>query len=258
MKSILVIYRKEFSGFFKSPLFYFLSFMMTILLSILFSISVEKFASSTSNAMLQFGASPQMMNIHYAVFLPHLSVLNLILIFLIPALSMKLISEEKKVRTFDLLLTSPVSSVSIVIGKYLASLTTVFGLIVVSFIYPAISRQVFEFNWAPTLVAALGIFLVSAVYAAMSLFASSLTENALIAFVLAIVFNLAIWFVGALNESFDGATAKAVLEHLSLNNHLAGLIEGTIRTNGLVFFGSLIFLFCFLTERVVESSRWRA
>lgn len=258
MGATLIIFKKELAGFFKSPLFYFLSFMMTILLSILFSISLDKFAQTSSNAMLQFGMQPQLLNIHYSVFLPHLSIVNLIFIFLIPALTMRLISEEKKVRTFDLLLTSPINSISIVLGKYLAVLVIILGLIAVAFIYPIISRRVFEFNWAPTLVAALGIFLVSAVYAAMNLFASSLTENGLIAFVLSIVFNLSVWFIGALNESFNEPILKNILEHASLNNHLAGMIEGTIRTNGLVFFFSLVFLFCFLTERVIESSRWRA
>ena len=256
MQGTFVIFKKELAGYFKSPLFYFLSFMMTILLSTMFSVSIEKFAESSTNAMLQFGITPQMLNIHYAVFLPHLSIVNLIFIFLVPALTMKLISEEKKVRTFDLLLTSPVSSVAIVLGKYFATLVTILALIAVSFIYPIITRRVFEFDWAPTLVSALGIFLVAAVYVAMNLFASSLTDNGLISFVLSIVFNLSIWFVGALSESFDGPTTKAVLEHISLNYHLAGIIEGTIRTNGLVFFFSLIFLFCFLTERVIESSRW--
>lgn len=258
MNATLIIFKKEFAGFFKSPLFYFLSFMMTILLSVLFSISLDKFSQTASNAMLQFGVQPQVLNIHYSVFLPHLSIINLIFIFLIPALTMKLISDEKKVRTFDLLLTSPVSSASIVLGKYFAALVTIFGLIVVSFIYPVVARRVFEFSWAPTLVAASGIFLVAAVYTAMNLFASSLTENGLIAFVLSIIFNLSIWFVGSLNESFDSPMLKGFLEHISLNNHLAAMIEGTIRTNGLVFFFSLIFLFCFLTERVIESSRWRA
>jgi ABC-2 type transport system permease protein len=256
MRGAYVIFKKELAGYFKSPLFYFLCFMMTILLSTMYSISIEKFAESSSNAMLQFGITPQMLNIHYAVFLPHLSIVNLIFIFLVPALTMKLISEEKKIKTFDLLLTSPVNSVSIVLGKYFATLITILALIVVSFIYPLISRRVFEFDWGPTVVSALGIFLVAAVYVAMNLFASSLTENGLISFVLSIVFNLSIWFIGALNESFDNPSTKAVLEHISLNYHLAGLIEGTIRTNGLVFFCSLIFLFCFLTERVIESSRW--
>ena len=256
MKSTYVIFKKELAGFFKSPLFYFLAFAMTLLLSIMFSISFEKFSQSSANAMLQFGSTPQMLNIHYAVFLPHLSIVNLIFIFLIPALSMKLISEEKKMKTFDLLLTSPVSSVAIVMGKYLATLITIFALICVSFVYPVISSRVFDFTWGPTLVSALGIFMVAGVYLAMNLFASSLTENGLVAFVLSIALNLAIWFIGALNESFDNPATKVVLEHISLNNHLAGLIEGTIRTNGLIFFFSLIFLFCFLTERVIESSRW--
>lgn len=258
MRAMTVIFKKELAGFFKSPLFYFLAAAMTILLSVLFAMSLEKFALSSFNSVMQFGASSQLMNIHYAVFLPHLSVINLILIFLIPALAMKLFSEEKKMRTFDLLLTSPVTSAAIVAGKYFAILVTVLGLILISFVYPLVASRVFQFVWAPTLVAAVGIFLVAAVYAAMSLFASSLTENGLIAFVLAIVFNLAIWFIGALNESFDGVMLKGILEHLSLNTHLAGMIEGTIRTNGVIFFLSLIFLFCFLTERVVESARWRA
>lgn len=258
MRGAYVIFKKELAGYFYSPLFYFISFLMTTMLSVMFAIALDKFAYSATNAMMQFGVSPQQQNIHYAVFLPHLSLINLLMIFFVPALCMKLLAEEKKMRTFDLLLTSPVSSVEIVIGKYCATLVTVGALILVAMIFPIMSRNVAEFPWAPTLIAAVGIFMVSAVYAAMNLFASSLTDSGLIAFVLSIIFNLMIWFVGALNESFDSPVAKKVLEHISLNSHLAALIEGTIRTNGLIFLASLVFLFCFLTERVIESSRWRA
>ncbi len=258
MRGTYVIFKKELAAYFLSPLFYFISFLMTALLSIMFSLSLDKFNSTISNAMLQFGASPQQQNIHYAVFIPHLSLINLLLIFLVPSLCMRLLAEEKKMHTFDLLLTSPVTSLSIVLGKYFATIVTIFGLIAVSMIYPLISRQMVEFSWPPTLIAALGIFLVSGIYAAMNLFASSLTDNGLVAFVLSIVFNLSIWFLGALNESFDEPSTKKILEHLSINTHLAGLIEGTVRTSALVFIFSLIFLFCFLTERVIESSRWRS
>lgn len=258
MRGAIVIFKKELAGYFFSPLFYFISFLMTTLLSIMFAIALDKFAYNATNAMMQFGASQQQQNIHYAVFLPHLSLINLLLIFFIPALCMKLLSEEKKMRTFDLLLTSPVTSAEIVLGKFMATLVTIAALVAVAMIFPIMSRNVAEFPWAPTMIAALGIFLISAVYAAMNLFASSLTENSLIAFVLSIIFNLMIWFVGALNESFDSPIAKKILEHISLNTHLSALIEGTIRTNGLIFLFSLVFLFCFLTERVIESSRWRA
>lgn len=258
MRGTLVIFKKELAGFFLSPLFYFISFLMTSLLSIMFALSLDRFMSSSANVMAQLGTSPQQQNIHYAVFLPHLSIVNLIMIFLVPALCMRLLAEEKRMRTFDLLLTSPVTSLSIVAGKYLATLVTILGLLVITMIYPVITSHMVSFSWAPTLIAVFGILLISAVYAAMNLFASSLTDNGLIAFVLSIVFNLAVWFVGALNESFDEPMAKKILEHLSINTHLAGLIEGTVRTSGLVFIFSLIFLFCFLSERVIESSRWRS
>lgn len=257
MKGTFVIYKKELASFFISPLFYFIAFLMTLLLSVMFSLSLEKFSFTAGNPMLQMGASSQQQNIHYAVFLPHLSLVNLMLMFLVPALSMRLLAEEKKMRTFDLLLTCPITSAGIVLGKFLAILTTILALITISLIYPLITSRMAEFPWGPTLIAAFGIFLVAAVYAAMDLLASSLTESGLIAFIVSIMFNLAIWFIGALSESFDGPLAKKIFEHISLNSHLTGLIEGTVRTNGLVFFASLIFLFCFLTERVVESARWR-
>lgn len=257
MKGTIIIYKKELASFFISPLFYFIAFMVTFLLSIMFTITLDKFSFLAANPMMQMGASTQQLNIHYAVFLPHLSMVNLMLIFLVPALSMRLLAEEKKMRTFDLLLTSPITSTAIILGKFLATLTTLSAVIALSMVYPLVTRQIAEFPWAPTLIAAFGIFLVSAVYASMDLFASSLTDNALVAFIVSVVFNLAIWFFGALNESVDNPSAKKFFEHISLTNHLNSLIEGTFRTNGLVFFLSLIFLFCFLAERVVESSRWR-
>ncbi len=257
MRSTFVIYKKELSGFFVSPLFYFVAFLMTTLLSVMFSLSLDKFSYLAVNPMMQMGTSSQLQNIHYAVFLPHLSLVNLLLIFLVPAFSMRLLAEEKKMRTFDLLLTCPVRSSDIVLGKFLALLTTLTALLAIALIYPAITRRIVAFPLAPTLIAALGIFLVAAVYAAMNLFASSLTDNSLIAFVVSVALNLAIWFLGALSDTFDGGIVKKIFEHISLNTHLASLIEGTFRTNGFIFFASLIFIFCFLAERVIESARWR-
>lgn len=258
MKGTLVIFKKELKSYFLSPIFYFIAFVMTTLLSGMFTISLARFTELAANQMLQMGLSASQQNIHYAVFLPHLSLVNLMFIFIIPALCMRLIAEEKKMRTFDLLLTSPISSLDIVLGKFFATLTVVLALILVSLVYPLISSRMAEFVWAPTLVAAFGIFLVAAVYVAMDLFASSLTDNALIAFVLSIIFNMAIWFIGAVNDMIDTPWLKTFFEHISLNTHLSGLIEGTIRTNGLIFLLSVTFLFCFLAERVIESSRWRA
>lgn len=258
MRGTFVIFKRELATYFLSPTFYLITFLVTLLLSVMFTLSLAKFAELSGNQMLQMGLSPAQQNIHYGVFLPHLSLVNLMFIFLIPAFCMRLLAEEKKMHTFDLLMTSPVKSFDIVLGKFFATMVVVSCILVVSMVYILIARRMAEFSWAPTLTAALGIFLVAGVYVAMDLFASSLTESALVAFVLSIIFNMGIWFIGALNDSINTPWLKDIFEHISLNTHLAGMIEGTLRTNGLIFLLSLIFLFCFLTERMIESSRWRS
>jgi ABC-2 type transport system permease protein len=115
-----------------------------------------------------------------------------------------------------------------------------------------------KISWIPLFIAFFGIYLLAATYAAMNLFCSSLTQSAIVAYVMAVMFNVAIWFLGAGVETFDNSTVRAVFEHISLNQHLVGMAEGTIRTNSLIYFASVIFLFTFLCERVVETSRWRS
>jgi ABC-2 type transport system permease protein len=170
---------------------------------------------------------------------------------------MKLFAEEKKLRTFDLLLTSPVTSAEIVMGKYFAALGAVGGIVLLGISYPIATAGFAKLNWGPLIIAFIGIFLVGGVYAAMDLFASSLTENSIVAYVASVILNVSIWFVGIGSEVVDGESARKIFEHVSLSSHLSALVEGTVRSNGLIFFFSIIVLFCFLCERVVESTRWR-
>jgi ABC-2 type transport system permease protein len=258
MRGLFVIAAKELRGFFASPTFYVLLFLMSLLMSYVFPIQLQIFNQTLMSYVAQPGMPSQQLNIHYGVFLRLLSYLNLMLIFVVPALTMKLIAEEKKMRTFDLLLTSPITSGQIVVGKYLAALGAVFGIMLVTFMYPLASATFATVNWAPLIISFLGIFLVGGVYVAMDLFCSSLTESAMVAYVMSVILNVSIWFVGLSVEVMDSQTARLIFEHLSLNTHLAGLVEGTVRSSGLIFLLSMIVLFVFLAERVVESSRWRA
>lgn len=258
MSGTMVIARKELRGFFASPSFYIIAFLMTLIMSWLYAISLSMFAQMSQAGFMQPGMSSQQMNIHYGVFLRHLSYLNLIMIFVVPALTMRLLAEEKKLRTFDLLLTSPITSFQMVMGKYVAALGSILALAVIALAYPIATRILAEFSWGPLLVAFLGIFLLSAVYAAIDLFCSSLTEQSLMAFVMSVILNISVWFIGAGVDVTDSQTVRSILEHVSLNTHLTGMVEGTLRTNGLIFLLSLIAFFLFLAERVVESSRWRS
>ncbi len=259
MKNISIIGVKDFKGFLFTPTFYVVAFLCAVIMSWMYPNHLSQFIANGQNQMFQMqaGMPQQMMNIHYAVFVRHLSLLNLILIFLVPALTMRMIAEEKKLRTYDLLLTSPVTSVQIVVGKYLAVIGAIFALMSVALLYPVFTRMFVEFQWGLLFVALLGIFLLAAVYAAMDLFCSALTESALVAYVMAVIMNISVWFVGVGAEVADGSLSRQIFEHISLNTHLSALIEGAIRTNGLIFLASVIVLFVFLTERVVESSRWR-
>ena len=258
MSQVLTIFKKEFRALFFSPLFYVIAFLSTAVFGIIFSISVYNFANQITNAMIAMGlGGTNQQNIHVVVFGPFLSVLNLIFMFMIPALAMRLISEEKKNKTFDLLLTSPVTSAQIVIGKYLSLLTVVFCLTLVAFGYIWMASRMFEFPWAQPLMTLLAMFLIGAVYSALSMFASSLTENTMIAFFVGIVFNLLLWMLGGFSELAENSTLRAIFDQISLHQHTRWLSEGVLRVNDLVFFASAIFIFCFLTERLVESSRWR-
>ncbi|ASD64511.1 ABC transporter permease [Bdellovibrio bacteriovorus] len=257
MNPTMTIFKKELKGFYFNSTFWVICFLMSLVFSWVYPIQLNLFSQLLMNYVMQQGVPQNQLNIHYGVFLRQLSYLNLLLIFVVPALTMKLFAEEKKLRTFDLLLTSPVTSLQIVMGKYLAALGAVGGLVMLALLYPLATSTLATVNWGPLVVAFLGIFLVGAVYAAMDLFASSLTENSIVAYVASVIFNVSIWFVGIGTEVMDSEAARKIFEHVSLSSHLSSLVEGTVRSNALVFFFSIIVLFCFLAERVVESSRWR-
>jgi ABC-2 type transport system permease protein len=257
MRSAMAIFKKEMKGFLLNPNFILVCALMATILSWVFPTSLKMFDVQLKSSMFSGAMNQNANNIHYGLFLRHLSYVNLILIFVVPALTMRLFSEEKKLKTFDLLLTSPVTSAQIVLGKLLAAMGAVALVMLLTFVYPASTRVFAEFNWATLLIAYIGIFLVAAVYTAMDLFCSSLTESGIVAFVMAVILNVFIWFVGMGVDVVDSSLARSIFEHISLNQHLSALVEGTVRTNAFIFFGSLIFLFSFLCERVVESTRWR-
>lgn len=257
MKSVLAIFKKEMKGFIFSPNFILVCALMATILSWVFPTSLKMFDMQLKSAMFSGAINQSANNIHYGLFLRHLSYVNLILIFIVPALTMRLFSEEKKLKTFDLLLTSPVTSAQIVMGKLLAALGAVGIVMLITLIYPVSTRAFAEFTWSTLFIAYVGIFLVAAVYTAMDLFCSALTESGIVAYVMAVILNVFIWFIGMGVDVVDSSVARAIFEHISLNQHLSALVEGTVRTTAFIFFGTLIFLFSFLCERVVESARWR-
>jgi ABC-2 type transport system permease protein len=255
MRSVLVLAGKDLRNLLTSPLFFVVSGLCSVLWSYSYIRALLMFAEKSR--MFMAPGQEGGMNLQREVFLLHISQINLLFVFVVPALTMKLLAEEKRLRTYDLLLTSPVTATEIALGKFLAGWGSVAVLTAISFLYPLITRAVAEFPMAPLLSAYTGVLLVSGAYVAVGLFASSLTESIMLSVILGLIFNISLWFIsqGAAGES--GPVVSAVLEYMSLGQHFLNFIMGAVKLASVVFLASVIGLFIFLTQRVVESSRWR-
>ena len=254
MKKIFVIASRDFKSLVMSPLFMVVAGVCCVLWSFVYLRAIGDFAQRLQMTQMQGGAA---MNIYEGLFFSLISIVHLILIVAIPMLTMRLLSEEKKSRTFDLLLTSPITSADIAIGKFLAGFAAAGVLVALSFMYPLMTRLVTEFNWTMLFTSYFGLLLLVGVYVAVGLFASSLTESAFLAVLLAIVVNFALWFLGQMGED-GGSIAMTIISKLSVADNFSNFVKGTFKISSLIFFITFISFFVFLAERVVESARWRS
>lgn len=257
MRGILAIAGKDLRSLFFSPLFWVISFLLTCVWSGMYHISLGRFAETATIMRMQSQGEGGGPNLHEHVFTAHIALVHFFMILAVVALTMRLFAEEKKQRTFDLLLTSPVTATQIVAGKYLAALVAAWALIALSALYPLVTMLIADFDWGPLLAGYTGLLLLVACYVAVGMFASSLTESVVLAVVMGLIFSVGIWFIGALTDAVDSPMWIAVFEHLSIGNHFSAFLRGGVGTASIVFFFSVIFMSCFLTQRVVESSRWR-
>ncbi len=254
MKATWIIALRDFKTLVTSPVFFLTTAICTAIWSFNFLRSVKRF-SEASSMPPQF--KQQTLNIHYHLFVDHISLINLIFIFAIPAITMRLLSEEKKSGTFGLLLTSPISATSIAAGKFLGGFFVSLVLVSVAFLYLIGMRMFTEFSMMPLFASFLGVVFMTATYVAVGLFASSLSQSQVLSVILGILFNLILWLLSQGSQMSDNAILSAVLDYVHIPQQFFSFLKGTVNTSSVVFFMSLIGFFVFLTQRVVESSRWR-
>lgn len=182
----------------------------------------------------------------------------MIIIFavLIPLLTMKLISEDRKTRTDQILLTSPVSVTGIVMGKYLAALTVYAATFLVNSFNFVLLAKYGEPNAISILTNILGVFLLGAAFIAIGIFLSSLTENQLIAAVSAMGVNAAMLLVSLLADKISGTALRTVVKWFSVLDRFAPFTHQMLDVSAIVYYLSLAAAFLFLTTRVIEKRRW--
>lgn len=182
----------------------------------------------------------------------------MIIIFavLIPLLTMKLVAEDRKTRTDQILLTSPVSVTGIVMGKYLAALTVYAATFLVNSFNFVLLAKYGEPNAISILTNILGVFLLGAAFIAIGIFLSSLTENQLIAAVSAMGVNAAMLLVSLLADNISGTALRTVVKWFSVLDRFAPFTHQMLDVSAIVYYLSLAAAFLFLTTRVIEKRRW--
>lgn len=256
MKNALIIAQKEIGALFVSSVAYVVLTGFLLIGGWFFINLFFRFTMLLSlYANLQNLDAVQALNLNEYVVAPLLHNLTIILIILIPLITMRSFSEEKRTGTYELLLTAPLSVTEIVIGKFLACLFFVFVMLLLTGIYPL--TLLFFGNPELGQIASgyLGLLLLSATFVSVGLFTSSLTENQIVAGVSCFVILLLLYVLSWPAET-TGTTLGALLKYLSVIDHFTEMVKGLISTRDLVYFLSLIVLGLFLTQRSVESFRW--
>ena len=184
------------------------------------------------------------------------SLLFSVVLFLIPVLTMRLMSEEKKSGTDQLLLTAPVSRVAIIAGKYLSALT-VFVISIAGTLAVAVIASFYgKVDWPCVTGNFLGLFLLGAAQTAICLFLSSITESQVIAAVLGFAVSLFLMLVDALSYVTNSALMQKFFEYISFNERYSPFTRGIVELKNVVFFISIAALFCVFSTAVLEKKRW--
>jgi ABC-2 type transport system permease protein len=254
MKKTLVIAIKEYKGFFTGLTAYIVGGLMVGILGYMFSVILVTFSQQT---FMQQQRSGQGLNLTEFMVGPHFGNINVILLFFVPPVMMRLMSDEYRNRTMDLLMTSPITATNIVVGKFLAGVMFVWTILGVIAIHPLVVSLFAKLDKGPFITAYIGIMLCAAVYVAVCLFTSSLSENPVIGAVMGFIFCLFLWIIGWSAHGVENEMFRNVLNNLSVTTHFRDFTLGIINTQGVIYYLSLIFFFCFLSQRVIESARWR-
>ena len=178
------------------------------------------------------------------------------IIFLAPLLTMRLLAEEQKLGTLELLLTSPVRDWEVVLGKYIASFLILAAIVAVTLYYVVLLYSFGDPDTGPVLSGYLGLLLYGAAALAIGLLGSSLSSNQIISAVVGIAVLLMLSFVNLIADIVTGI-ASEVFNGMSMNEHIVDFSRGVIDTSSVVFFLSLTAIFLFLTIRSLETRRWR-
>ncbi len=232
----LVIAKRELKAFFMSPIAYIVGAAFLFIAGLFFVITV---VISSSATLLQ-------------VF----NVISVILLFIAPVLTMRLLAEESRTGTLELLMTAPVRDWEVVLGKFLATFIFLVSILTPTLYYLFLLTQFGAPDVPVTLSGYFGIILLGAMLISLGMLTSAMSANQVVAAVLGVALSLSFWLIGGLAQNFDG-TLQRLIRYVSIQEHLRDFILGLITSANITYFLSVTAVALFLTIRVIEIRRWR-
>jgi ABC-2 type transport system permease protein len=258
LRNVWALVEKEWRHYFGSPIAYVALFVWTVLFGLFYYAIFRAFLDYSMHTAAQGGMGPKL-SLNDMVIGQVMHNMAVVALFIMPMLTMRLMAEEKRQGTIELLATSPITTLQIVLGKFLGAVGML-GLMVLTGMLNFIPLWKFASSgpeWKPLLTGALALLLVGSAFISLGLFLSSLTRNQIVAGILAFGLALVFWIVGWFDQPTAGPAMKAVA-YLGITNHMNDMMKGVIELKDLVFYLSFISFGLFLAHQSVESQRWRA
>ena len=260
MKQTYAIFQKEFKSFFYSPIAYVILALFTALTGVFFYLYLSNFVQAAFMDMLrtqQYRMAPQKLNVNLMLIRPYFWNIALISLFTLPLITMRLYSEEKRTGTVELLYTTPITPMQIILGKFLAGLGLYVVLLMPTMFFQALLFAYGNPEFAPVLSGYIGLILLGSAFISAGLFISTTTENQIIAAIGAFGLSLLLWIIGW-GANFAGPTLSPILNYVSIISHFEDFAQGVIDSGHLAYYVLFSFLGIFLSLKTVESVKWRA
>lgn len=258
MRNILSIAGKELRSYFHSPIAYLVMSVYSLLCGFFFYNQTGYVASQMLRMSMMGGQGAPPVSLNDYIVRPLVEgILTVVLLLLLPLVTMRLYAEEKRSGTIELLLTSPLTDMQIILGKYLGALALFSVLLVLTFSYIGVLFIYGNPNLRPVLAGALGLFLYGSGLLALGMWISTFTKNQIIAGTVSLVVFLLLYVLDW-PQAFSTGTVAQVLAYMAFSRHLDNFAKGVIDLSDLVYYLSVITLGVFLTARSVDALKGSA
>ena len=254
LRNVLAIAGKELRSYFASPVAWVMMGLYAVMFGFFYTNYLAYFIRNGMQS--QFGGGPPTQNINMDMIRPLLANASVLVLFILPMITMRTYSEEKRSGTIELLLTAPLTDTEIVLGKFVGSIALYGSLLVVTMLYIGLLFYFGQPEWRPVVSGYLGLFLLGSSFISAGLFLSSTTKNQMVAGAATFVLLLMFWIINWAADS-AGPTMSTVLNYLSITQHFEDFGKGVIDTTHVIFYLSFISFWLFLTLKSVDSERWR-